>query len=706
MKRLVGWLVLLVALLSTAGVAWAHMGAERPVITPRKATLPAGPRGKLALVLPEEGRRLRLLRGEETTYVGTFELRNVGPGPLTVTRVYLLDNETAPRNPLGVSVSSEGNIRVSIPPNGSRKYTVSWQAEKSPVSQVFGTLVVETNSASESSTEVDPPAVVAVVADRRVGPIRHLPSILVLLPIVFGLAAFAAGRKRHDRALPKAIAAVGALATLVASGYLFATFNRNITASDGNDGLQSIQRITLSSAQAIEIAFGADGIGVALPVLFAAMVLACVLAFDKREPSFWAGASLLLGGGIGLALAQGLFTIVGCSAILGLGAVVTCPADTAEARSARRMLIATGALSTALLLVGSVTLSRLGGISYLADGTVAPVTTWLPDLAQTHLANDVGRVLGLPAYRFAFLALFLGGALLLPLPFAHAVYERVAAASNDARAALLTALLPLVSAQLVLRLAIGAQVDAAAWGAESLPYVGALLLAWGALGAVSARDVGALVSRLTVARTGLFLVLTFSLTPQGIAGAWLVAVAGSIGTLGALLASAAIARRLGGTSLRELGGIFRTAPALTVLFVVGLVVASPLGLALSGAGGFAGLVGAFGRFPMLTLALLVPLAVVAAAVARGVGACVGAPPADLSSKKELEPFGGTIPDLRREDALWVSAALACLVVATFAPSLFASFVERPVRDWVPRLDPAGPTQVAATDAASGARSSV
>jgi NADH:ubiquinone oxidoreductase subunit 4 (subunit M) len=693
---------LLVVLLASIAVgAWlapsalAHMGAERFKIEKRVSTPPKGPRGQLEVHGLGGDGEARLLRGEGNDYVGSFEVRNTGPGPLVVNRVFVLDADDDPRSPPGLVAQPEGGIRSAIPPGQTRRWNVTWHAGEARARQLYAQLVVDSDAAQPDAKVVDPPKLVGVVADRRVGLARHVLSLLVALPLLLAALAGASGfvRALAGRTLSVAVTLVAAAEAALAA-WAFFGLDRDFGRRDGNEGLQLVERALLSRPHGIELYLGVDGLSasvlfvVTLVVLFA--VVASTSSRDPRRGLLGAG---LLTSGVALTLAsQTTVLLTGGWALSAVGAVVVTR-DVAPRASAKIAWV--GGLSSLCLAAGAHWLAGHAGTASLVDGTDTSFVTALPDLGRAHLAGELAPMLGLPGYRAAWLLTFVGAAAFSPLVPVHSWLADLAGSLSSDRAtpwriALVGALLPATSTYLVLRLCVLVELDGARWGGESLPVVGALLLAFAAVRALSERDLCRIGAHLVMGRSALFSCFAFALTPQA-----LQISAGMIVSLPVAAAlffsgAGAIAAKTRDASLERVAGIGRSAPILSALVVGGAATLALPGLADL----VVGFVGAVGRNPLSAFAAALALCVLALAAARAARSTFGAAPTGFATSKYLEPFGGAMPDLRRADLAWAVPLLVLGLALAIVPRAFVGPTDPLLRDLEPRLDPDGPTRVA------------
>lgn len=690
---------IVLAVVALLGGAWfvlsptsavAHMGEEKFRIERRAIRPPDGPRGQIRIATGAPGAPVRLLRNEAGVYVGSFEVQNTGPGPLSVSRVYIAGADDDPRSAPGLSAVSDGNSRAPIPPSGSRRYDVKWQSEQSRVLELIATLVVESDAAAPDADAVDPPKLVGVVASRRLGISRWLPTLLVAAPLVLLLAALIG--RFASRLFGKIAAGGVALAYVGAAAWMFLAVNPELGRRDGNEGLQFIQRFAIDRASGVEWFVGVDGWSHALVLLIAVVVLAGVLLVDASSPE-WTRVTAtigLVGAGATLAVvSQTTLLLVAGFALAGIGATLLLW-DAKDRQASIQAGVAT-LMSVGLLGWASVKLAELSGSTFLVDGSPAAKTYALADVARAALVQHVEPVLGLPAYRAVWLLTFLGCAPFLPLVPFHG-WLRVAGTSRSRGALVALTLLPALAGYGVLRLCVAMQPDGARWGAESLPVVGVVMMALGALFALAERDLRRLPGSLSLARAGALLLFAFSLTPQGVDGALGVVVGQPIAMALLVVGAQSAHERVRDSAVDRVRGLATSAPLLAAALVAGAVGLGAMLLpGLSSA--FVGLVGSFGRNPVLSVFGALAIALLAVAGARAARTAFGGQPKAWETSKYLEPFGGAPPDLRAREIAAIAPLIVVALALAIAPRPFMSPADRTIRDLWPALDPPGPTQV-------------
>ncbi len=695
--RLCFWVALLVLGLFVRPAS-AHLGAEQPRIVGRaRPELPReGPRGRLEIVGDGTSPKLRLVPGRSEA-TGTFQIKNVGEGPLEVFRVGFEREEGLPRAPAGVGISSGERETKPLQPGEVRTYTVTWRWDESRAMQLYGTLAVETDSAAPGAAVYDATQVVALVADRRPSHLRSILSLAALAPLLATLFALLAKTRLHERRVAQIGAAIAAFAAAIACVPL-ASFARRLSREDGGWGLQHIERARMFGD--VEYFVGVDGLSAPLLPLAAVVLFAAAASARPGRPS---AASIVGWGGV-LASATTFFVV---SQSLALSAVALCvaaaaasglvwsAAGAAQRSVALQVTIALGA--SAIAFVAFVVLVRSASFpSRLWDGTLVERTLALPELAREvahgHVARDGARLLGMPFDRGAvtLLALALAGVGAI-VPF-HAWAPAVTRLGGST-AALLLGATSILSGVALSRFSVALYPEATRSASTLLCVLGLVSVALAGLRACVDSDLRDLVGRLAIASGGLALFSLGTATPAGIQGHLAITITRALALPLAALAVSALAERTGDTTLERGGGLARATPWLASLWVLALGAAA----LAPGSGGFWGallaIVAAMGRAPWLALAMVGALALSTAGSLRGLSAVMGPPPAWWKASAHLEPNGGTPADLRRDDLPWALVLALLLVALAVGPRLWLDLSDATIMDVYRSAEPQGPTQV-------------
>jgi NADH-quinone oxidoreductase subunit M len=712
---LVGTVVLLaIALASPAadwlvGTASAHMGHERPQIggAPRPKSVAAGPHGRVKIVGDGGAAAIRLLRTTDGTFQGSFDLANVGDGPLRIYRVgVLVDDAGTPRAPGGLSVQIVPGSSPIVAAGEARSYTVTWRPDATGPRELTGYLSVDSDAAATGATDYDPPSIVAIAADGRPPLLHRVLSVAWLAPLLFTLLALfgfrrAAGGERMLQRASSALAALYAVVTILP----LATLVRGLGRADGNDGLQHIERSRLFGP--FEYFLGVDGVSAVLLAALGVGVLAIVLAMPATHPGTRGtiGFAGVLASGAALVLVAQSLALVTLGYVLATLAIsILARRDLTRTRGADRRsgpgASLAGLIGSLALAIATIVLARGSGGGLLADGTETLTSLSIPEIARSSAhghavhVDAVGTLLGLPIERgLAVLVITAAVALAPGMPLASWLAD-VVTEHEPFVGALVASVASLVSVAVLLRILVPLLPQASHWAEHAVLALGATTAILASLSAIFAREAPRAVGELAVAGGGIALLAPLSLTPQGLTAGVALAVTRALALPLLILVVGALVSRTGELRIAKLGGLFRSAPRLAVALALAIVAA---GL-LPGGSGFWGaslaLHGWVGQSPHLALLAFFAVAATAVAHARLGRLLVGEPPPGLSASPSLEPHGGRVPDVFRDERPWLVLLAVAVIVIAFAPRLVLGPTAPTVLDVFRVLDAPGPTQVA------------
>lgn len=600
----------------------------------------------------------------------TIALRNAGPGPLQVTSIYPRTTEHDPRIPGTLAASFEGGgTKAVIAPGETRSILVRWDRQGARMAQLFGHVVVE------SSDPHAPQIAIGVVSTG--GPLgAHVLSLLVGAPLlgILGIALLGLARGLDEK-IARYVALVAAAVPCAIAVWIARGFDPLASRLDGNEGLQLVERAVLSRSLGFEWSLGVDGLSLPILLVATATFPIAVLASFRVERGLKAYfAALLLAfaclAGALVAVDALLFvTFLGLS-FLPLAVLVGRFGGTGRGRAAVRLLVA-GAIATALLAVVVLALHRHADVTYLVDGTRArsfsiPELARVDWLARTHEGLALA---GLPFVKGAWVLLFLGFGVLLPIVPLHRWYGDVVAEAPSGVAAIVVAVLAKLGIYGLLRLGVTIVPEGARWAAPSTAWLGAAIAIWAALAAIGERDLRRQVAQVSVVFVGLALVAIASLTAQGLTGAMAIASLSSPGLALLLLSATALEQRSHERSSDRFGGLAGDVPRLAIVAFVGAAAAC----AMPGTAGFVGaFLASFGAFPTQRLPVVVAMIAPVLAAVAVIGAhrrvYLGRYERSWRSSAYLEPFGGRFPDLDRRETVKLFALAIAVVWLGLAPS--------------------------------------
>lgn len=640
----------------------------------------------VALLLPsrasaEDARRAGTIRLEPVSGGhGPVELKSVGSNawgaeiaivndgkdPLVVSRIAIRGDASDPRVPSKLAARlAEGSLPVTVAPGTTRKANVTWTPERGVRQrQLFGHVVV--TSSDEQTGEVamgvraQLPGLLGLLEP-------HVISLLLGAPVLGALLTFLArARGRRDDRTPHTIAIVVLAIQLALSIYVYRGFSPDVARTDGNDGLQFIERVVWVRALSAEIFLGVDGI--AAPALIVTSLVAFFAMLPERS---------VVRGAAGYHTAFLVLDAAACGALVAMDGLVfvlfvalACIAAVFlvgvwgggdRRRVASRLAVVT-LIATSLLLVAVFGAAIHADPTFLVDGTKTGTTFSLPELSRVALGAKGVTFLGGPLVKVAFaLVLVASLALMAAFPF-HAWLGATVGEAPTSTSALVSLALPTIGATALLRIGVSVFPEGMRWASGITVALGAITAAFGALTALAEKDLRKLVACATTAQAGFILLGAGSLTPQGMSGAIVTASARALACAVFLMLAGAIDDRVRTRDVTQLDGIASQMPGhATALAAAALGQAGVLGL--GGAWGpLLSLLGALPSYAPLAIASGIALAVLAAAHLFAVARIAfGRLDPGWETNPFLEPFGGRFPDLSPRE--WTSIApLVTLVV--------------------------------------------
>ncbi|MCU0656607.1 MAG: hypothetical protein MUF64_15560 [Polyangiaceae bacterium] len=516
---------------------------------------------------------------------GDFQVQNTGPQPVPV-RVRLETRDSDPRLPPGVTVAFDNQaLSANLAPGEKREIHLRWAPSQGKLREVYGHVALDVQGGTRY---------VGLHGELKTPLAPRLLSLLLALPLLGALAGWLG--KRAPEQLRRAERGLSALQLALASWLLY-SLDTNLGRTDGNEGLQFIERATLGP---LDVYIGADG-AAALVAWFAAASWALGVLL---HPGLGALVPLAIGGVTLGAFSQNV-------ALLWLGLAVGFGAALGGLRGQPRLgpVAALGGLSLGALALCFERLSGAVDGALSAAGEPLLRSGAIPALLRSdHLAP--GRtLLGLPLAASAF-ALLCAGA--LPLAGAWPGGGWLRGAQDRPAFPWIAAPLALGILHTLVRLGALVLPEGVVWGAASLGWGGAALALVGGLGALGEASPRGRGGWWWNVQVGLVLLGLASGTPQGLAGA--LAAAASV-ALGWALQQAR------GPWMHRLGGLIASgSPGTLGFWGPALVV-----------------LGALPRLPVAAMAAAVGWALGVGAALRGAGE--GEKPAEGVPAQELALLG-------------------------------------------------------------------
>ncbi|MBI1851668.1 MAG: NADH-quinone oxidoreductase subunit M [Planctomycetes bacterium] len=419
-------------------------------------------------------------------------------------------------------------------------------------------------------------------------------SALLVVPAIGAFVLIAQG----DRlARSKWIAFGFALAELGIAVALALRFDSNVS------GPQAVERHDWIPSFGIHYHLGIDGLSFALIVLTTFLTAVATLASFRgiatREREFYALLLLLEAGTIGVFVSLDLFLFYVFWEVMLLPMVflIGIFGHGERVHAATKFFLYTLAGSL-FMLIGLLTVAlyyhaQTGNYSFDAR-ELAGVT--MPENLQ----------------RWAFLALFVGFAVKVPLFPLHTWLPDAHTEAPTAGSVMLAAILLKMGVYGFLRIAIPL-LPAAATAAA--PWVGALAIVgivYGAIVAMSQPDMKRLVAYSSISHLGFVVLGVFAFTPQSLDGALLQMVNHGLSTGALFLIVGMIYERRHTREIAEFGGLAKETPVLATF----LMIASLSSIGLPGLNGFVGefliLIGVFRSHVVWAIAVVLGIVLGAA----------------------------------------------------------------------------------------------
>ena len=643
------------------------------------------------------------LTGDGPERVGKFLIENVGGGPLRVTRVAVRTSTSDPRTPPGVTAEIAGGKDVVIAPGQSRDVVVKWKVDAARSKQLYGHVLVESDSVGAGPAEPARPAAIGIHAERGYGLGfigQHILSIITFLPLFGVLAIFVShlvGYKedKNLRMLTEVLQAIN----LVLATWLYAKFDTGLSRLDGNDGYQFIEHGVWIRSLNVEYFVGVDGISISMVFLTALISFVGALAsfsVTDQQKGYFAMYNLLVTGmfGVFISLDLFLFYVFWEVMLLPMYFLIGIWGGPRRAYAAIKFFIYTLAGSVFMLLA-FIWFYLNCDPSYLVDGSPVTRTFSIPELQRVAWLAKDQMILGVMAVKVVWVWLFIGFAIKIPMfPF-HTWLPDAHVEAPTAISVILAGVLLKMGTYGILRINMTLLPEASQWAAPAMATFGVINILYGAFCAMAQKDLKKLVAYSSVSHMGFTLLALGAMTPQGIQAALVQMFNHGLITGMLFTLVGVVYDRVHTRDIDKFGGLAKEMPLYTAL--VGFAFMASLGL--PGLSGFWGeamtFIGAFPRFRVLTMLAATGVIVTAAyhlwALQR---MFLGKFREEWRTSKYLEPFGGKFPEINGRELLSLAPLAVLVLVLGFWPRPLLNLLDKGSLDMHRLVDKPGPAQVA------------
>ena len=643
------------------------------------------------------------LTGDGPERVGKFLIENVGGGPLRVTRVAVRTSASDPRTPPGVTAEIAGGKDVVIAPGQSRDVVVKWKVDAARSKQLYGHVLVESDSVGAGPAEPARPAAIGIHAECGYGLGfigEHILSIITFLPLLGVLAIFVShlvGYK-EDKNLRMLTVVLQAI-NLVLATWLYAKFDTGLSRLDGNDGYQFIEHGVWIRSLNVEYFVGVDGISISMVFLTALISFVGALAsfsVTDQQKGYFAMYNLLVTGmfGVFISLDLFLFYVFWEVMLLPMYFLIGIWGGPRRAYAAIKFFIYTLAGSVFMLLA-FIWFYLNCDPSYLVDGSPVTRTFSIPELQRVAWLAKDQMILGIMAVKVVWVWLFIGFAIKIPMfPF-HTWLPDAHVEAPTAISVILAGVLLKMGTYGILRINMTLLPEASQWAAPAMATFGVINILYGAFCAMAQKDLKKLVAYSSVSHMGFTLLALGAMTPQGIQAALVQMFNHGLITGMLFTLVGVVYDRVHTRDIDKFGGLAKEMPLYTAL--VGFAFMASLGL--PGLSGFWGeamtFIGAFPRFRVLTMLAATGVIVTAAyhlwALQR---MFLGKFREEWRTSKYLEPFGGKFPEINGRELLSLAPLAVLVLVLGFWPRPLLNLLDKGSLDMHRLVDKPGPAQVA------------
>jgi NADH-quinone oxidoreductase subunit M len=375
-------------------------------------------------------------------------------------------------------------------------------------------------------------------------------TILILLPLLGALAtAFV------PAALARTVGLGVAVATLVVGVVAASQYSVG-------GGMQLTETHTWIESLGVSYALGVDGLGLLMVLLTVVLVPVVLLAgWRESEAPGNSGARSFFAWTLALeAMSLAVFTATDVLLFYVVFEATLIPAyfliggfgKEGRGRAATKFLLYQ--LAGGLIMLASVI-----GLYVVSADTGNP-SFLIQDLA----AIDIDPI----TQRWLFVGFFVAFAIKAPMFPVHTWLADTTEKATPGTSVLLVCILDKIGTFGMLRFCLGLLPDASQWATPVVVVLALVSIIYGALVAIGQDDVLRLIGLTSLSHFGFIVLGIFVFSSTGSAGAILYMVNHGIATALMFLVAGFLIRRTGTASIREMGGVEKSAPILAGVFLV------------------------------------------------------------------------------------------------------------------------------------------
>lgn len=645
------------------------------------AGLTAAHADEARLVLrPEFGDRIELdYAPDGETMHGAFVIKNESSSPIEVTGARLIGSESVRYSPPGMTVEVEGakGAPVVVDPGKQKRVVLRWRYGSARAREFFGLMFVESNGTSSPSllpVHAARPRDMGPLGDRALSFLIGFPLVAALFALVLRLA------RRDDRRLWGGASALVYGILLVFVWVLVSRFDPQFQHSDGNEGLQFIERSVLFGNFGVEWFVGLDGISlffVIITILAALVIALGAISAKDRGLNFYLLSPILVSSLMGIYLARDLFVFYVFWFVASIAATLLI-LDCARKEN-RRIAWGFGAIvmAGAVLLGTAVSwLHAHSDPSHLVDGRYVVYSSALPDLVRVEWIHTARTIYEPTGFLLVWSAIFISGVSLL------LATGRIFAFLNAPANAIVPMGWSAMALYLLLRFNIGILPTGMKWAATTVILVGLAMLVVFTILARRQTSWRLSVGHLLSAHAGIALVGIGTCTPQGLASVVHVMVSLTV----AILLFAFLQDNLDRQSLSIDSGLAKKMPLAAAAFLLGTLVLIGFPPTAGFWGPLLAVTGLFPRLPWLAFVTIFAMVFLATTAWGKTGAFLFGSAKETSAKNQSS-------DLQPLDALTFGVPVFLALVLGLAPRTLFSLLDAIILDLHRFVDAAGSLQV-------------